>query len=338
MKSRLFDSGTHLRDEVIRTKAILQRPSLLDTSSDANSLLRNQDSRPVRFLRSFRMFGSGDLSSFARALCSKNLSPAEVENLALGAAYAAAGAHTDLDFVKYIFESNSVPSDRFDLVAGLTESFNFFDQFKRFQLSREFFDLSNGSLGKLLHLLTTYQFRRQIDRIILVGSAIDAFDRTLELLDSTPFPLSIGGKPSTEFFVSAYSPTLSRLGSLVSEGWSNLEPDLLELLESRFDPNLLVRLRPPVSQKPLPFFDDSQSPLPEGWSLEQIGYRSVAFTEPSSSVPQVALPNKFMAFLICMGFTLASGAWAVPHPLVVRFVMEEMAKSEKSNKSDEDPN
>lgn len=328
MKNRFFDQATLLKDEGAKTKAFFSRRGSLDSLSDAHALVSTGEPSSVRFLRAFRFFHSTNIPAFATALSSSYLTPLELDLLVTASCGVITTGFTNRESFFFVLKSAGVSDQRISLIKNALENFDFIRSASDYFVSPHILGLCEGKFSEIMAALTSFGFDRKIDRTLLVASAIEKFDQTLALYDGFPIPLYSGSRPFPDVFREAHAPLVSRIGAYSKAGLIPLESDLLDLLESRFDPESIVSSKPPrIPSAILPTYSPSGIVTPG----QLVGYRGVDF-DPMEI--QSRPPEYRLFVLLCTCLTMACGN-AVPPPDVIRALGESFTSPKDPQKRDD---
>lgn len=308
----------------------IRNRSPISSKDDVPMINQGGEFPSLLYLRSFRLFGKTDLSELGEALASDHLDASSLALVMRATATAVSFSGMNPACVATLFEPH-VPKPRIAELLDLVSSFNPFSASSDFSIPDPVLGICDDSFTKILSTLISFRFRRKIDRILIVGSAISAFDETLRSLEMLPLP-NVGPMSAANFYVCANAKLVSRLAHLIDVGSSNLDSDLLNALQSRFDPDLLCNLSPTSRAPDLPYFDDSISLLPSGYAASFHGYRGVSFDiESAQRSPSLS------AVALCAFFAFASGYGLVPpDPAVLRLFSDFLSDSKRPNTDQND--
>lgn len=329
MRSRFFDQATLLKEEGVRTKEFFLRRGSLDPLSEAHALAHQPQQPPsVRFLRAFRFFHLTDPNALATALSSNHLTSQELDLLVSAAcALTSIGSVKD-DAFDFILNSKGVSASRISLIHEASKDFDFLHAAADFSVSDGVLDLCDGETSAIFNALISFGFTRRIDRILIVASAIEKFDDVIARYDKFPIPISSMDCSFPEFLARTYASLVSRIGEYAKSGVIPFDPDLLDLLESRFDPELILSSKPlKIPSEPLPRYF-SKSPIHFG---QLVGYRGIDFDLPQPH----GSPEYRLLVLLCTCLALSCGN-AVPHPQVLQALSEALRPLKVSNPKRED--
>jgi hypothetical protein len=232
------------------------------------------------------------------------------------------------DTFDFILKSKGVSASRISLIHEASKDFDFPCVASDFTISEGVIDICNSDVSAIFKALTSFSFNRRIDRILIVASAIEKFDEVLSRYDSFPIPIYAINCSFPEFFTRTHASSVSRISEYAKAGIVLLDPDLLDLLESRFDPELIVSSKPlRVPSCPLPSYFSGGS-----FRFDQlVGYREIDF-DPVPPSTHSSEPVSLVLLCTCLALSCGN---AVPPRRVFQVLGESVTSPKDPQKRDD---